>query len=250
MRFRVPEIIPATIAIHGPPRVMVQTLATGTSLDNAVKDTKLKRVLVEALARQWVKVLLFGSRFYHADLHPGNYMVDVSNGILVNLLDYGMAGTLSVSQRNYMLLFGIAIQFRRADLIADSLWHVSNVHGNRISQNEFTDKLTAYMAKNPDAKAFELISFATKEGLIMHSDFVNMDRGTQFIDATLLEYGSKLQVADIILQESLKRPLFLSLLMSRVGNMSWWEIIKHSSKEAAKFTKNYAGRACRALVGK
>lgn len=53
---------------------------------------------VDHLIQKWFEVTLWGSGFFHADLHPGNIM-QTSDGRFLFLIDFGSCGRLSKSQQ-------------------------------------------------------------------------------------------------------------------------------------------------------
>jgi predicted unusual protein kinase regulating ubiquinone biosynthesis (AarF/ABC1/UbiB family) len=58
--------------------------------------------------------------FFHADPHPGNFLVEPDGHIV--LLDYGMTGELTTAMRRQMRLLFVGISERRAAVVVDSLY--------------------------------------------------------------------------------------------------------------------------------
>jgi ubiquinone biosynthesis protein len=85
-------------------RVLTQQFIVGVKISDveAIDAAGLDRgVLGENALRAAIKMLLIDG-FFHADPHPGNLYVDLTNGN-VTFLDCGMVGELTVAQRINML---------------------------------------------------------------------------------------------------------------------------------------------------
>ncbi len=97
-RYRVPKVVWA----HCTREVMVMELLEGTPVDQA-DDLKKANVDLEALALTGIEVFftqVFRDSFFHADMHPGNLLVD-GEGRLV-ALDFGIMGTLTDFDKEYI----------------------------------------------------------------------------------------------------------------------------------------------------
>jgi predicted unusual protein kinase regulating ubiquinone biosynthesis (AarF/ABC1/UbiB family) len=254
IQFRVPKIISPDKSALTPTRVMVQEFAEGSKLDEALGDSphdvELKRILVEALAELWTDRLLFGGDhegyFYHADPHQGNYLVKISSALKTILLDYGMAGNLTVEQRNYLILFGIAVRERKLDLITESLWNLSITDKNSMTFENFKQKSQEFSIANPKAGMVDWTAFAVNAGLKLHPDFVNMNRGMIIFNKTLAEYASDKTVTDFMKKSLRHHPGESIMLMSKVGNMKWYEILKVGVQDASEVI----GKSCQSFFQK
>jgi serine/threonine protein kinase len=83
---------------------------------------------VKELMTTWLNVSLFGSGFFHADLHPGNVMVRTKDKSLV-IIDYGSVGVLSRVEQcrmmTAMILSGQLIQPQDVDSPQDVSYNQS-----------------------------------------------------------------------------------------------------------------------------
>jgi hypothetical protein len=84
------------------PYLILQKM-NGQSLDAILKTKNIKHRMadiydsVDTLNRIWVKETIWGSGFFHADIHPGNVIVNDNDEIA--LIDYGSCGILSKTQQ-------------------------------------------------------------------------------------------------------------------------------------------------------
>jgi len=85
--------------------VLILSMAKGNTVDNLLKKTsdiekdqvvQLYKYL-DQLITKWFKITLWGSGFFHADLHPGNVMADDVPELFI--IDYGSCGILTKRQQ-------------------------------------------------------------------------------------------------------------------------------------------------------
>lgn len=85
----------------------------------ALKETGVdQKELAKAGARIVLK-MVFDEGFFHADPHPGNFLV--SPGPVIGLLDYGMVGQLDEATRDNLLFLFLAILDRDMNRVIDRL---------------------------------------------------------------------------------------------------------------------------------
>jgi len=86
--------------------VLILSYVDGKSVDSLVDDSSKSELVtmykhVDNLVKIWFKNTLWGNGFFHADLHPGNLIVDKSG--TVNVIDFGSCGVLSKSEQCAMI---------------------------------------------------------------------------------------------------------------------------------------------------
>ena len=84
------------------PRVMVMERMHGTPVSQ-VERLRARGVDIPALARAGVEIFftqVFRDGFFHADMHPGNILVDDDGRYIA--LDFGIMGTLTEVDKNYL----------------------------------------------------------------------------------------------------------------------------------------------------
>src|SRR4051812_44965697 len=90
----------------------------GLSLKDAVAPGGTPDELAMRAARIYLQ-MIFRDGFYHADPHPGNYLV-LDGGVL-GLLDAGMVGRLDEEIRDRLESLIVAIYHRDAGRLTDSV---------------------------------------------------------------------------------------------------------------------------------
>lgn len=110
--------------------VLVLERIYGTKISN-VELFHEKKVDMEKLARRGVEIFMtqvFRDSFFHADMHPGNVLVDVSDPQQPKYcaIDFGIMGSLSDEDQRYLAENFLAFfqrDYRRiAELHVESLW--------------------------------------------------------------------------------------------------------------------------------
>lgn len=110
--------------------VMVMEQISGVAIDD-IEQLKLHNVNMQKLAERGVEIFfkqVFVDNFFHADMHPGNIFVDVSNPEEPRYIavDFGIVGTLSDEDKRYLAKNFLAFfnrDYRQvAQLHLDSGW--------------------------------------------------------------------------------------------------------------------------------
>ncbi|WP_413584665.1 AarF/ABC1/UbiB kinase family protein [Bdellovibrio sp. HCB274] len=237
VQFHVPEIYSPK---EGQTQFMVQEMVFGKKLDKESKEwsqvaPQLKIGIVEELVRLWGTEAMFGSGFYHSDLHQGNFLVRFGDEkIRVNLLDFGMGGRISREMQQSILLLESSLVLKDADLIGRSLWNISDKVGNRISESQFMTLVAAKVRRGfktaNDNSAEEWTKWALNHGLRLPYDFININRGMTILKKMLAESGSTKDMTSIMSKEAVKRPF--QVIDTLVGKkmLSPWELVKAGGK--------------------
>jgi ubiquinone biosynthesis protein len=123
------------------PNVMVMERISGISISD-IKALKQHGVNLKHLAEAGVEIFftqVFRDNFFHADMHPGNVFVDITNPQRPHYIavDFGIMGTLSKEDQHYLAANFIAF-FRRdyrkvAELHVHSEWVPA---GTRVEEFE------------------------------------------------------------------------------------------------------------------
>jgi predicted unusual protein kinase regulating ubiquinone biosynthesis (AarF/ABC1/UbiB family) len=229
--------VPDIYKFEASSKLQVQQLVVGDKLDkvafqyqDAIPD--LKKGIVEEIARMWLDEVLFGSGFFHSDLHQGNFMVDLTDPkITVNILDFGMGGTISRQVQTRMLEVGAGIDLNRADLVAEGFWQLSQPDQNSISQEEFSKRVTEKMAQiAAGKKAWQPVngwtSWAMDQGVRFPYEFVSLNRGLVILDKLLKDAGIAYNMAQLSRQVGVDHLGRAIWDLRSTKKMSWMDLVK------------------------
>ena len=115
--------IPTIYWDYSTPRVLVMDEVRGPDFAAATLDTRLTpddRRRLAAVALHAAFIQIFREGFFHADPHPGNFIV--MEDLRLGLLDFGMVGTLTERQREHFLDLAYSMGSRDTEGILDALW--------------------------------------------------------------------------------------------------------------------------------
>ncbi len=232
---------------------MVQEMIIGKKLDkeaaiykDAIPD--LKRAVDEVLAEMWIEEAFFDKGFYHSDLHQGNFMVHVEDAkVHLNLLDFGMGGSISPELRAQGMITGIAVEIKDETLLGRSFWNLSDKNRNELNESQFKTLLAEKMGRiragqEPAIKIDEWTVWALDQGLRLPYEFMNLNRGLVTIIKLLEDSGSKESLATLVKKITLKNPLKTYRLLTEYGKLTTKDLAKMGvsligSKSAGKDTK-------------
>jgi predicted unusual protein kinase regulating ubiquinone biosynthesis (AarF/ABC1/UbiB family) len=136
-------------------------------------------------------------------MHQGNFMVDVSEtGFKVNILDFGMGGTISAQLQKQLLLLGAGIEILKPSAITRALWDMSDKNRNGLNFTQLETAVNA-LAKEMDQGRHPLwgisdwSTWAMERGLQFPYEFIGMNRGMAILDKLMQDSGSKLRMSDL-----------------------------------------------------
>ncbi|MEN0058627.1 MAG: AarF/UbiB family protein [Bdellovibrio sp.] len=199
--------------------LMVQEMVIGKKLDKEAAIYKdimpsLKKEIVEHMTRLWLREVLFGEEgFYHADLHPGNFMLQVSDAMIyLYLLDYGMVGQISKEYQKKVLVLGVGLQALDADLIARAYWQISRVEENTISYERFVQAVEQRVQQLQSEGNYKLnlekwSVWVMDQGVRLSSEFIDLNRGMVIADKLLADSKSSKNIFHILNELAQDHPL-------------------------------------------
>ncbi|WP_415062002.1 AarF/ABC1/UbiB kinase family protein [Bdellovibrio sp.] len=205
IEFHVPEIYESTHKSN----LMVQEMVIGKKLDKEVAmyseiAPQLKKGVIEEMARVWAHEVMFGSGFYHSDLHQGNFMLQVTDPkIRLHILDFGMGGVIPANMQRQVMVLGAGTELLNADLIARAYWKVSEQSQNTINETQFRSLVQAKVARiragHEVSPSLELwTAWAMDSGLKLPYEFVSLNRGIVIVNKLLADAGSKMTVTSLM----------------------------------------------------
>ena len=128
-------------------KILTMEFLDGISIE---KQDKLKELNVntQAIAKIGVKTymqMIFEDSFYHADPHPGNFLV--VDGIKVGLIDCGMTGRLDAKTKENLEDLLVTISDSDVEEMTDVIMKCSEVPRD-FNKKNFTAELNDFLAEN------------------------------------------------------------------------------------------------------
>lgn len=213
--------VPGVELIGKNKNVMLQELIFGkkpTKLLTEYKEVypELYQKIAEFIAESWIQHGFFGSGFFHADLHQGNMLIQLTDEkINVNLLDFGMTGQLSKKLQESVLLLALAVKLDHTDLLVK---HFQRLSKNNTLPEHFYEKAKQrmkYSQANDDYSVMAWTAWAMDQGLELNYEFLKLNRGLKAIEMLLQDSGSKLEIEDIAINLlKSKKSLVTKILIS------------------------------------
>lgn len=209
IQFQVPDVVRPQKGSQ----LFVQQMVFGKKLDKVQYEweqvlPQLKLKVVEAVAQLWTKEVMFGSGFYHSDLHQGNFIVSLTDeAIKVNLLDYGMGGYISQKLQKSMILLGAGIELKNAHLITKAYVEIAGQLDKNVTFEKLKQLFNKQIEQNKGSLSLhDLTVLALDNGVKLPYDFISLNRGMVIIDKMLEEVGSEQKVSKISKAEAVKNP--------------------------------------------
>lgn len=113
-----------------------------TDLD-ALDAAGVDRVRLAQTGSRIMLQMIFEDRFFHADPHPGNLLVQPDGRI--GLIDFGMVGELPEELTGALTDFLVAFTLRSADGLVDAVLDLSVVRGN-VDRDELHEAMASFIA--------------------------------------------------------------------------------------------------------
>lgn len=145
-----------------------------------------------SLTKAWVQEALFGSGFYHGDLHAGNIMfsADAKESGLITTIDMGNACVLSSQQRKAIFKMVLATAVRDPHVFVKNYEAVLSDEGkNQIvtKRAELLDKTREIMreAADPSEAISQILAAANRLGLEIPATVSNFSRSQMMLQNAL-----------------------------------------------------------------
>jgi predicted unusual protein kinase regulating ubiquinone biosynthesis (AarF/ABC1/UbiB family) len=207
---------PAVLAHRPGSQFMIQEMVFGQSIRSFAERwgklyPNIEQKIIESIAEKWIVTLLFGSGLYHSDLHPGNFLVDIKDGVVTaNLLDYGKGGHISREMQNRILYLGLAVRARDPRVIADALWGISDKNKNQIDflllRMLIEYESLVARSHNLEMDFGRWTAWALNNGLVLPYDLISMNRGQLTINENLQRYRSRFDLGDFAIKYAERHP--------------------------------------------
>ena len=190
---------------------MVLEKAPGTTLKTALNDLEQQKNHnmavdigeklasgIKALATKWVEEALFGSGFYHGDLHSGNIMFspDMNNVTgMITVIDMGNAAVLSLEQKRAIFTMVLAAGMKKADVFVKNYEKVLSNEGKQLivaKRDAFLAQTRNIMADtdNPSEIIVRVLSAANDIGLEIPATISNFSRSQMMLENAINKINS------------------------------------------------------------
>lgn len=198
--------------------VLVLSFVEGRSVDSWMDAEHITRAELESiyrdtdnLVRLWFKNTLWGSGFFHADLHPGN-LIRTKNG--VSVIDFGSCGILNKEERcamvTAMVISGQFVNMDRAqhkskegreayqtnlnvgEQFVTAIWNVCHVKNpSPVHLKEVAQKIVNLRFGNPDGGLnfstlfLDIIQYSDDIGLCTNSAVLLFGRACAYVGSLM-----------------------------------------------------------------
>ena len=244
--------VPALYLSKGESQFMVQEMIFGKKLDKEAGFYKdaipgLKKSIVEAMAFNWAKEVLFGGGFYHSDLHQGNFMVQLTDpAVRVNILDFGMGGVIPRDMQNNMIFLGAGLELKDPKLVAEAFWRLSEKSRNTLKEAQFyslvAEKISRIKAGKDPAMTVDLwTSWAMDQGVRLPYEFISLNRGLAIVNKLLQDGGSALDVTKIMKKLAAQEPLSVYNRLIHEAKLSRKDFLRLGWSEVGKIMNSLGG---------
>ncbi len=183
------------------------TKARGTSLYGGItelykfkKELKEKEKFLTTLTGKWLDEALFGSGFFHGDLHAGNIMID-QNGVTV--IDYGNVHKLSGSDQMHIVNLIAAMGGLNTKRFTNHLTAMLSDRSQEIyeSRKQVIDrKIRTIVKKEDQADSIEKIMAVLlelqKDGIDIPAGLYNFIQSFVRMSGTLTDYSTLIDNVD------------------------------------------------------
>ena len=214
-------IVPAADLIGKNKKIMTQELVFGSKPYKELSQYKeiypdLYKKISEQIAEVWVEEVFFRSGFFHADLHQGNLLLQVTDpSIRLSLLDFGMTGQLDSVTQQSALLLALGIKLQQAELITK---HFVLLSKSRTEPKDFAKKVQNRLKdlkklSSPEASIIEWTTWALDQGIELDYEFIKLNRGLKAIEILLADAGSTMNFESIAKGLAFKNKAAVSKLL-------------------------------------
>ncbi len=229
---------------------MYQTRAQGRKISKY--SPLIQRTVITRVVEVWLEEAMFGTGYFHADLHQGNSMVLLREGLkgndryLKSFLDFGMFGRLTKEDRVNLMGLGIAVRMNNAKMLSKIAWRLSNKEENKINRSELEQKLDSRFVSlgGANMSVEEMIKFFQEVGLELNDNVLNYLRGSITLGDQLSEADPKNSLLAMSVRVGLKHPIQL-LKVLKLEEINMKDLAKVAWKQfiSPKLSKTLVGSA-------
>ncbi len=219
--------VPKTFSLGKNKKLMAQELVFGQKPYKELVQYKeiypdLYTIIAEKTAELWLTEVFFKGGFFHADLHQGNMMMQITDPeIKVNLLDFGMTGQLTADQQKSALLLGLGIKTNHTELILKHLTLLSKNQKETAAFRKLVVERCLQIQRNEikEQSLSEWIAWSLDQGQDLNYEFLKLNRGITAIEILLSDAKSSLTFDQIVQKIALKNKIYMTDLLLKEKNL-------------------------------
>ena len=172
------------------------------------KDLQNKQQYLNNLLSKWVEEAIFGSGFFHGDLHAGNVMMD-ENGVTV--IDFGNASKLSDREQKHILNMLAAVEKYNTDRSLDHIRALLSDESKLIydgKERDFKENLRTIIKMEDGTgvqKILVILNELQRGGMAIPSGLYNFIQCFERIMGTITDYKTLISNVDESISKVLKR---------------------------------------------
>ncbi|MBN9390885.1 MAG: AarF/ABC1/UbiB kinase family protein [Chloroflexi bacterium] len=112
-------------------RVLTLERLSGVKINDlaALDAAGIERGALARQATQAVLKMIFEDGFFHADLHPGNFFIEIEDGGQIGLIDFGMVGVVDERTKQQLISLFLAVTGQDADRLLEAFLEIGVTRG-------------------------------------------------------------------------------------------------------------------------
>jgi predicted unusual protein kinase regulating ubiquinone biosynthesis (AarF/ABC1/UbiB family) len=202
------------LSLEEDPLFMIQTRAEGKKLSKY--SLYVRKKVINRIVQFWLEEAMFGSGYFHADLHQGNFMVKLRKKFAGNerelkaLLDYGMFGKLNKSDRTNLMGLGIALKAKNVKSITNIAWNLSNHEETEITKSQLIKEIAKKFgdeSASENVSVEDLLKYFSEIKLELNQNVLQFLRGSVALSGQLSEVDKKNTFISNAIRVALKHPV-------------------------------------------
>lgn len=230
----VPEI---WLSQESEPLFMVQSKAEGMKLSKYSKAVQKK--VLNRLVQFWLEEAMFGSGYFHSDMHQGNFLVKLRSQFsgddreLKSILDYGMFGKLSSKDRTNLMGLFLSLKAQNIKALTNISWSMANKKESQIAKRELFKRLELkYGPKSSEEISIEdMLKYFAEIRLELNQNILEFLRGAIALSSQLKAIDSKNNLLTNAVEVAMKHPI-QAMRVYDLNDISLKDVLKVAWDEA------------------
>ncbi|MBX9767882.1 MAG: hypothetical protein K2X47_11470, partial [Bdellovibrionales bacterium] len=215
--FRAPKVYPTEPIDGHQHTLLLQEWVNGVSFEKIKSENPVHaRRIFQSFARLWISKALF--KGFHYDIHAGNILIlKVSETEFVfYLLDHGMFAVLEEGRAIALASTAAAVHRKNPELMAKSIWNLSDEKKNQIPFSEFQTGMAAYVQAKGEGplQLHSVLGEALRKGVVLPPDMNRLSRGLTGLAMLGKWLGATISTSEIAIEILTKN---LSNVASTIG---------------------------------